>query len=169
MTSCIASNLLTEGLPIISGASISQFHAIHILNVYFSFSLHKDEVKWIESPCRSAIRSGGWLQGDRAWKARGTLSKPFRVFSRLLPFIPRIEPGRGELRIRSRKRRHPKVADGVLANDGFGCRAIARKPIRSSAFSATFTINARPSILGGVCEHWSGTRKNIWRKTARDG
>jgi hypothetical protein len=27
--------------------------------------------------------------------------------------------------------------------------------------------NARATILGGVCEHWSGTWKNIWRKTAR--
>jgi hypothetical protein len=31
--------------------------------------------------------------------------------------------------------------------------------------SATFTIDARPTILGGVCEHGSGTWKNIWRKT----
>jgi hypothetical protein len=32
-----------------------------------------------------------------------------------------------------------------------------------------FTINARATILGSVCEYWSGTWKNIWRKTARGG
>src|SRR5262249_32520229 len=37
----------------------------------------------------------------------------------------------------------------------------------SSAFSAMFTTNARATILGGACEPWSGTWKNLWRKTAR--
>src|SRR5262249_13704424 len=54
----------------------------------------------------------------------------------------------------------------IPVSNWFGCRAIARRPIRSSAFSATFTINARPTILGGVCEHWSGTWENVWRETA---
>jgi hypothetical protein len=47
--------------------------------------------------------------------------------------------------------------------------AIARGPIRLSAFSAMFTTNARATIRERGCELWSGTWKNIWRKTGRGG
>jgi len=66
------------------------------------------------------------------------------------------------------KRRRLTVGwKSIPVSNWFGCRAIARGLIRSSAFSATFTTNAHATILGGVCEPWSGTWKNIWRKTAR--
>ena len=46
-------------------------------------------------------------------------------------------------------------------------RELLNHLLRSSAFSAMFTTNAHATILGSICEPWSWTWKNIWRKTAR--
>src|SRR5215475_13991049 len=65
------------------------------------------------------------------------------------------------------KRRQLTVGwKSIPVSNWFGCRAIARELIRSSAFSAMFMTNARATILGGACEPWLGMWKNIWRKTA---
>src|SRR5262249_12344593 len=44
-------------------------------------------------------------------------------------------------------------------------RELLNHLLRSSAFSAMFTTNAHATILGSICEPWSWTWKNIWRKT----
>jgi hypothetical protein len=69
-----------------SAPNLTRCPRFKILNIHFGFSLHKVEPSRIGSPCRSAIRFGGWLTGDRAWKARGTLFQALSCYSRLFDF-----------------------------------------------------------------------------------